>query len=109
LTYLGNAECPDTVKYRVHNTGNAAFQLFGPTLPTHFGGTTAGASGVSVAPDGYAELKLSGVSAPGDVCAASGVLSFTAQGPFCKPLPTLSVSWPTNGQPTCTCPAAASR
>lgn len=102
LTYLSSSLCPDTVKYRVRNTGNAAFTLLGPTFPAHFGGTTAG-TGMSVGPDEFVELSVGGQSSPGDVCTASGTLAFTAQGPFCGTVPKLEVSWPANAEASCTC------
>ncbi|HEY3666378.1 MAG TPA: hypothetical protein VGL19_10275, partial [Polyangiaceae bacterium] len=50
LTYLNESDCPDAVKYRVHNIGNLAFKLLGPTFPAHLAGTTTGPDGLSVAP-----------------------------------------------------------
>ena len=107
LTYLSSSFCPDTVKYRVHNTGNVAFTLLGPNFPAHFGGTSAGEKGESVAPDGYVELSVGGNSAPGGVCGgASGVLTFSAMGAFCGAAPTLNVTWPSGTETSCTCLAA---
>jgi len=105
LTYLSSSLCPDTVKYRVHNTGNAAFTLLGPTFPAHFGGTTA-APGTSVGPDDFVELSVGGQSSPGDVCSASGTLAFMMLGPFCGTVPQLAVSWPANAAASCTCSPA---
>ena len=105
LTYLGSSLCPDTVKYRVHNTGNAAFTLLGPTFPAHFGGTSA-AAGTSVGPDEYVELSVGGQSSPAGVCTASATLAFTMQGPFCGAVPKLDVSWPANAEASCTCSPA---
>ena len=107
LTYLSSSLCPDDVRYRVHNTGNVTFTLLGPTFPAHFGGTTAGEMGLSVAPNDFAELSVGGNSAPGNVCSASGVLSFSVEGAFCGAVPTLSVSWPSNAEASCDCTAAA--
>jgi hypothetical protein len=81
LSYVNDSLCPDSAKYRVHNTGNVAFTLVGPSFPAHFSGTTTDASGVSVGPDGYVELMVGGVSSPGAVCQGSGVLSFSTTGP----------------------------
>jgi hypothetical protein len=106
LSYLNDSLCPDSAKYRVHNTGNVAFTLVGPSFPAHFSGTTTGASGVSVAPDGYVELMVGGVSSPGGVCQGSGVLSFSTTGAFCGSAPSLNVAWPASAGPSCTCGAA---
>ncbi len=106
LSYLNDSTCPDTVKYRVHNKGNVAFTLVGPVFPANFGGTVTGASGQSIAPDDYLELMVGGVSAPGDVCGASGQLTFTTKGSFCGSAPSLNVVWPATTAPTCTCHAA---
>jgi hypothetical protein len=109
LTYLNESTCPDTLKYRVHNTGNVAFTLHGPTFPANLGGTTAGPDGQSVAPDDYVELMVGGNSAPGDACSASGVLSFSTTGSFCGSAPTLNVVWPMStapdAGPPCACTA----
>jgi len=105
LTYLNSTQCPDTATYRVLNTGNLAIKLFGPTFPAHLGGTTAGVSGMSIAPGGYLELKVGGVSSPGDACSGSGELSFTVGDALCGTLPPLAVDWPTNEQPSCSCTA----
>jgi hypothetical protein len=108
LTYLDAGDCPDTVKYRVHNTGNVAFTLFGPNFPVNFGGSTAGPSGQSIAPDDYLELTVSGSSSPNDVCAASGQLTFTTSGAFCGDAPALNVIWPApaSAGSTCACSVA---
>jgi len=107
LTYLSSDACPDRVTYRVHNTGNLAFMLFGPTFPVHLGGTSTGASGQDVAPDGYAEFEVSGNSSNDGACSGGGDLIFTVQGSFCAPVPKLSVSWPANVLTTgCTCTPA---
>jgi len=108
LTYLSSDVCPDNVTYRVHNTGNLAFKLFGPTFPTHLGGTSTGANGQNVAPDAYVELTVSGNSSSDGACSGGGELTFTVQGSFCGPVPKLSVSWPVNVATTgCACTAAA--
>jgi len=107
LTYLSSDTCPDNVKYRVHNTGNLAFTLLGPTFPTHFGGSSTGDRGLSVAPNGYAEFEVSGNSTNDGACSGGGDLTFTVQGSFCGAVPKLSVIWPTNVATTgCTCSAA---
>jgi len=49
LTYLSSDTCPDSVAYRVYNTGNLALTLFGPTFSSHLRGTDSGASGRNVA------------------------------------------------------------
>jgi hypothetical protein len=107
LTYLNESTCPDTLKYRVHNTGNVAFTLHGPTFPAHLGGTTTGADGQSVAPDDFVELTVGGNSSPGDACEATGVLSFSTTGSFCGSVPTLNVVWPqstdADAGPPCSC------
>ena len=108
LTYLNESTCPDTLKYRVHNTGNVAFTLHGPTFPANLGGTTTGADGQSVAPDDYVELMVGGNSTPGDVCSASGVLSFSTTGSFCGSAPTLNVVWPASTAPDAGPPCACS-
>jgi hypothetical protein len=107
LTYLSSAVCPDNVTYRVHNTGNLAFTLIGPTFPSHLGGTSTGASGQNVAPDGYVEFTVGGNSSTDGACSGGGALTFTVQGSFCGPVPKLSVSWPANIETVgCTCTAA---
>lgn len=106
LSYLSDSICPDTVKYRVHNKGNVAFTLVGPTFPANLGGTTAAAGGQSIVPDAYVELMVGGVSAPGDACGASGQLTFTTQGSYCGGAPTLDVIWPPSAGPTCACTTA---
>src|SRR6187431_1265668 len=106
LTYLSSDRCPDDVKYRVHNTGNLAFTLLGPTFPAHLAGTSTGASGRNVAPDEYLELKVSGNSSSDGACSGSGELAFTVQGSYCGSLPKLSVTWPANVQTSgCACSA----
>ena len=106
LTYLSSDTCPDRVKYRVRNTGNLAFTLFGPTFPSHLGGTSTGADGSSVPADGYLELEVSGNSASDGACSGSGDLTFTVQGSLCSGVPKLSVVWPARAQTTgCTCAA----
>jgi hypothetical protein len=108
LTYLSSDICPDDVKYRVHNTGNLAFTLFGPTFPPHLAGISTGVSGQNVAPDGYVELQVSGDSSSDGACSGSGELIFTVQGSFCGAVPKLSVTWPAGVQTTgCACSAAA--
>lgn len=107
LTYLSSDLCPDFVKYRVHNTGNLAFTLFGPTFPTHLGGTATGTNGQAVLPGAYVELEVSGNSAPDGACSGSGELTFTAEGSLCNAVPKLSVSWPANVATSgCSCIAA---
>jgi len=106
LTYLSSAACPDHVSYRVHNTGNLAFTLLGPTFPSHLGGTSTGESGQTVPPDQYVELTVSGDSSTDGACSGSGTLTFTVQGAFCGPVPKLSVTWPTNVETAgCSCSA----
>ena len=108
LTYLSSDTCPDNVKYRVHNTGNLAFTLLGPTFPAHLGGSSTGESGLSIAPNEYAEFEVSGNSSNDGACSGSGDLTFTVQGSFCGAVPKLNVNWPTNVATTgCTCTAAA--
>ncbi|HEY0464140.1 MAG TPA: hypothetical protein VGC79_08030 [Polyangiaceae bacterium] len=107
LTYLSSTACPDDVTYRVHNTGNRAFTLFGPTFPSHLGGTSTAASGQAVPPDQYLEFTVGGNSASDGACSASGSLTFTVQGSFCGSVPKLAVTWPTNVETAgCTCTAA---
>jgi hypothetical protein len=108
LTYLSESTCPDTLKYRVHNTGNVAFTLHGPTFPANLGGTTTGPDGQSVDPDDFVELMVGGDSAPGDVCSASGLLSFSTTGSFCGSAPTLNVVWPQSTAPDAGPPCACS-
>jgi hypothetical protein len=109
LTYLEESTCPDTLKYRVHNTGNVTFTLHGPTFPAHLSGTTTGDDGLSVAPDDFVELTVGGNSSPGDACDASGALSFSTTGSFCGDVPTLNVVWPqstaADAGPPCSCTA----
>jgi len=105
LTYLEASDCPDTLKYRVHNTGNLAFTLLGPTFPANLAGTSTGTSGATIAPDGYFELMVGGDSSPGDVCGASGQLRFSTTGSFCGAVPTLNVVWPASTGPSCSCAA----
>lgn len=107
LTYLSSAACPDDVTYRVHNTGNLAFTLFGPTFPSHLGGTSTGASGQNVPPDQYVEFKVSGNSSTDGACSGNGSLTFSVQGAFCGSVPQLDVRWPANIKTTdCSCTAA---
>jgi hypothetical protein len=107
LTYLSSDACPDNVRYRVHNTGNLAFALLGPTFSSHLGGTSTGESGQNVAPDEYVELTVSGNSSTDGACSGSGTLTFTVQGGFCGSVPKLSVTWPTNIETAgCSCKAA---
>ena len=107
LSYLGSAVCPDSVKYRVRNTGNLAFTLVGPTFPLHLRGTTTGTSGQSVAPNGYVELEVSGNSATDGACSGSGELSFAVEGSLCSLVPKLAVNWPANSATSgCSCGAA---
>lgn len=107
LSYLSSDVCPDSVKYRVHNTGNLAVTLLGPTFPAHLRGSTTGASGQSVAPDGYVELEVSGNSATDAACSGSGELSFTVEGSLCSAVPKLPVTWPANVATSgCSCGAA---
>ncbi|HET7541268.1 MAG TPA: hypothetical protein VFK05_15425 [Polyangiaceae bacterium] len=107
LTYLSSTNCPDRVKYRVRNTGNVAFSLFGPTFPAHFGGTSTGESGLSVAPNEYVELEVGANSTADGACSGSGDLIFTVQGSVCGKVPKLAVIWPTNTKTSgCTCATA---
>jgi hypothetical protein len=107
LSYGGSLYCPDLATYRIHNTGNVTFTVFGPTFPAHFAGASLGANGEAIPPDGFAELTVSGVSAPGSACSGTGALSFTVMGPFCGAVPTLNVDWPASTEPdagsTCSC------
>ena len=106
LTYLSSDACPDDVRYRVHNIGNLAFTLIGPTFPAHLGGSSTKVSGQNVAPDQYVELKVGGNSATDGACSGSGELSFTVQGSFCGSVPKLSVTWPQNiATSSCKCSA----
>jgi hypothetical protein len=109
LTYLNESDCPDAVKYRVHNIGNLAFKLLGPAFPAHLAGTTTGPDGLSVAPDDFVELTVGGISSPGDACQASGALTFSTTGSFCGAAPTLDVVWPqstaADAGPPCSCTA----
>ena len=110
LTYLSSDTCPDSVRYRVYNSGNLAFKLLGPTFPLHFAGTSTAKSGSgrSVAPNEYVELTVSGSSAPDGACSGSGTLSFTVQGSFCGEVPKLSVTWPSNvATAGCACTASS--
>jgi len=107
LTYLSSSACPDNVKYRVHNTGNLAFTLLGPTFPVRLGGTSTPKAGVSVEPDDFAELQVAGNSTSDGACSGSGDLTFTVQGAFCGTVPKLSVVWPANTETSgCACVAA---
>ena len=105
LSYASPDECPASTNFRVHNTGNLAFKLTGPTFPLHFGGTSTGEGGVSLAPDGYAEFKIGSVAASGDACSGTGQLTFTAGTGFCGPVPTLNVIWPAGSLTSCVCTA----
>ncbi|HKO51599.1 MAG TPA: hypothetical protein VJV79_28010 [Polyangiaceae bacterium] len=106
LTYLSSDSCPDDATYRVHNTGNLAFKLFGPLFPTHLAGSSTGAAGQNVAPDSYIEFKVGGHSSSDGACSGNGELIFTVEGPFCGAVPKLSVSWPANGAASgCACTA----
>ena len=111
LAYDSGGACPDLAKYRLHNTGNVAFTVSGPTFPSHFSGTNLGASGQAIPPDGYAELIVGAASAPGTACSATGDLSFTVMGVFCGAVPKLSVDWALSTDPdagsscACTVPA----
>jgi len=107
LTYLSSDACPDRVRYRVHNSGNLAFTLFGPTFPAHLGGTTARVGGQDVAPDSYIELEVTGNSSTDGACSGSGELSFVVQGSLCNAVPKLSVTWPANVATSgCSCVAS---
>lgn len=99
LSYGGSLYCPDLATYRIYNTGNVTFTVFGPTFPAHFGGASLGASGHALPPGGFAELTVSGVSAPDNACSGTGALSFTVTGPFCGAVPTLNVDWPASTEP----------
>ncbi|MEP7049873.1 MAG: hypothetical protein ABJB12_05950 [Pseudomonadota bacterium] len=106
LSYLNAGSCPDTVKYRVHNHGNVAITLLGPTFPANFAGTTTGNAGQTIAPGEYVELMVGGVSVPGNLCGADGQLAFTTKGSYCGSAPSLSVVWPPAAGPTCACTVA---
>jgi len=111
LAYDSGGACPDLAKYRLHNTGNVTFTVSGPTFPSHFSGTSLGASGQAIPPDGYAELIVGAASTPGTACSATGDLSFTVMGVFCGAVPKLSVDWALSTDPdagsscACTVPA----
>jgi hypothetical protein len=109
LSYGSSNSCPDLSKYRIHNTGNVAFTVLGPTFPTHLGGTSLGSNGQAIPPDGFAELMVGGVSAPGTSCSGAGSLTFTVMGTFCGTAPTLNVVWPASSDPdagsSCACTA----
>ncbi len=105
LSYPSPDECPESTTYRVHNTGNLAFELTGPIFPVHFGGTSTGASGVSLEPDGFAELKVGAVAAAGEVCSGNGQLTFTPGSGFCGTAPKLNVVWPASSLSNCVCTA----
>jgi hypothetical protein len=109
LSYGSGSSCPDPATYRIHNTGNVAFTVLGPTFPTHFSGTDLGANGQAIPPDGYAELLVGGVSAPGAVCNGAGELAFSVTGVFCGAVPQLAVEWPLSIAPnpgsSCACAA----
>ena len=109
LGYDSANSCPNPAKFRIHNTGNATFTVLGPAFPAHFGGTTLGTAGRAIPPDGFAEMLVGGVSAPGDVCSGAGALSFTVMGPFCGAVPQLALTWPASTDPDagtdCTCAA----
>jgi hypothetical protein len=106
LSHLNDAACPDTIKYRVHNRGNVAVTLLGPTFPANFSGTNTGGTGQSIAPGEYVELMIGGVSEPGSLCGASGQLTFTTKGSYCGAAPSLRVIWPPSAGPTCACAVA---
>lgn len=106
LSYLNNDSCPDAVKYRVHNHGNVALTLIGPTFSANFAGTSTGKAGQSIAPDEYLELMVGGVSGPGNACGASGQLTFETKGSYCGAAPSLSVIWPASAGPACACAVA---
>jgi hypothetical protein len=107
LSYDSGGACADPTKYRLHNTGNVAFTVSGPTFATHFSGTNLGASGRAIPPDGYAELIVGPQSSPGTACSAAGDLSFTVMGAFCGAVPKLSVDWARSTDPdagsSCAC------
>jgi hypothetical protein len=105
LHYSSPTECPDSVTYRVHNTGNLAFKLMGPAFPVHFGGTSTGASGMSLTPDGVAEFRIGGVTTAGEVCSGAGQLTFTVGSGFCGAVPALNVIWPAGSLTSCVCTA----
>ena len=105
LSYASPDECPTSATYRAHNTGNLAFVLSGPSFPVHFGGTSTGASGVSLAPDDYVEFRVGGVAASGEVCSGSGQLTFNVGDGFCGAVPKLNVDWPAGSLTDCVCTA----
>ena len=112
LAYDSGGACPGLTKYRIHNLGNATFSVLGPTFPSHFSGTTLGASGTAVSPDAYAELMVGAVSGSDDACQGADDLSFTVMGTFCGAVPKLHVVWPLSPDPdagttscACTVPA----
>ena len=109
LGYDSANSCPNLTKFRLHNTGNATFTVLGPNFPAHFGGTSLGSNGQAIPPDGFAEMLVGGVSAPGNACSGSGVLSFTVMGPLCGSPPQLNIAWPASTDPDagtdCTCTA----
>lgn len=105
LAYSSPTECPDATTFRVHNTGNLAFVLTGPTFPPHFGGTSTDAKGVSLPPDGYEEFKIGGFAKSGDACSGSGALTFTVGAGFCGTAPALNVLWPVGSLSSCECAA----
>lgn len=105
LTAPSSVDCPNSATYRLHNTGNLAFRLSGPTFPNHIGGTTTPDGGVLLAPDGYAEFRVGGVSLPGDACSGAGVVAFTVDDAYCGSAPSLSVTWPAGSLSSCACVA----
>ncbi len=100
-----SVDCPSSATYRVHNTGNLAFRLNGPTYPAHIGGTTTGDDGILLAPDGYAEFRVGGVSLPGDACNGAGLVAFTVDSAYCGSAPSLNVTWPLGSLSSCACTA----
>ena len=104
LTYSTSLVCPDLVTYRVHNRGSLVVTLKGPKFPANFTGFSLPDGGQAIAPDGYAELNVTGDSSPGGVCGASGMLTFTAVGALCGSTPPLAVEWPASGDGPCVCP-----
>ena len=103
LTSPSSVECPTSAAYRLHNTGNLAVHLTGPSFPAHIAGTTIGSDGMTVQPDDYASFSVSGVSSPGDACSGGGTLSFAVTGAYCGALPTLNVTWPAGTLTSCEC------